>query len=57
MKFTAKEAAVFEDEDDKFTRATQTLTDDAGRAQHKPGQSPKSISELLAAIECYIRKK
>ena len=54
MKCTVEEAAILEDEDDKFARATQTLMDDVGRVQVKPGQSPRSIPELLAAIECYI---
>ena len=54
IKVTMEEAAKIEDEDGKFARATLTLAEDVGKVQGKPGQSPKSIAELLMAIECYI---
>ena len=38
MKCTAEEAAIMEDEDDRFARATQTSSDDVGKSQGKPGQ-------------------
>ena len=54
MKWTTEEAAIMEDDDDKLARAAQMSRDDSGKAQGKPGESPKSITELLAAIECCI---
>ena len=54
MKSSEEEAAEAIDEDDRFTRATLTKTDDIVKSQGKPEQSPKSISDLVVAIECYI---
>ena len=54
MKCTADEAAEIEEEDEKIARATQTFPEDVGKSLGKPGQSPKSITELLEAIEWYI---
>ena len=54
MKCTVEDAAIMENEDDKFAGAIQTSTDDVGKSQGKPGQSPNSITELLAAIKCCI---
>ena len=54
MKYTTDEATKMEEEDEKFARATQTTPEDVRKSLGKLGQSPKSITELLEAIECYI---
>ena len=54
MKCVTNETAKMEEEDEMFARATQTTPEDVGKSLGKPGQSPKSITELLEAIECYI---
>ena len=45
-----EEAAEAMDEDDKFSIATLTSTEDIGKSWGKPGQSSKSIPDLVAAI-------